>query len=77
VLLDIGLPDTDGVEVARTLRQEQERKPVRIVAVTGRSSVEDRRRALQAGFDQYLVKPIKPDELHSVLSPSARDVPPV
>jgi two-component system CheB/CheR fusion protein len=56
VLLDIGLPGMDGYEVARQLRREPGRPPL-LVAITGYGQEEDRRQALAAGFDEYLVKP--------------------
>jgi CheY-like chemotaxis protein len=58
VLLDIGLPDMDGFEVARQLRQRPRGKDVTIVAVTGWGGTEDlARTAAEAGFDHHLVKP--------------------
>src|SRR5204862_2592810 len=45
VLLDLGLPDTHGAELARQLRRDPELKKIRIVAITGRTSDEDHRRA--------------------------------
>ncbi|HTX23390.1 MAG TPA: response regulator [Steroidobacteraceae bacterium] len=67
VLLDIGLPGMDGYEVARRLRSEQRIERLRIVAVTGYGQQSDRARALDAGFDQHLVKPIDLEALHEVL----------
>ncbi len=66
VLLDIGLPDIDGYEVARRLRDKLER-PARLVALTGYGQPEDRARAKEAGFDAHLVKPIEPARLVQVL----------
>ena len=57
VLLDIGLPGLDGYEVAAKLRQELADLPV-IIAVTGFGREDDRSRALKAGFNYFLVKPI-------------------
>jgi two-component system CheB/CheR fusion protein len=67
VLLDIGLPYMDGYEVARQLRATSELAPMRIVALTGYGQEEDRRRAVEAGFDAHLVKPADPDELQHVI----------
>jgi signal transduction histidine kinase/ActR/RegA family two-component response regulator len=58
VLLDIGLPDMDGYEVARRLRALPGLHAVRLVALTGYGQAEDRQRAREAGFDDHLVKPI-------------------
>jgi CheY-like chemotaxis protein len=59
VLCDIGLPDTNGFVVASTLRREAG-PGLRLIAVTAYGQEEDRRRALDAGFDLHLVKPVDP-----------------
>jgi len=56
VLLDIGLPDIDGYEVARRIRQ-QHSADIRLIALTGWGQEEDRRRTRAAGFDHHLIKP--------------------
>lgn len=58
VLCDIGLPDTDGYTVGSLLRQSGQAPRARLIALTGHGQPEDRRRALAAGFDQHLVKPV-------------------
>jgi CheY-like chemotaxis protein len=58
VLLDIGLPDMDGYEVARKLRATPATAAVGLIAVTGYGGGEDERRTREAGFDAHLVKPI-------------------
>jgi CheY-like chemotaxis protein len=68
VLLDIGLPEMDGYEVAHRLRQRAEKHPVILVALTGYGQREDRDRAIAAGFDEHLVKPVGFDELQRVLA---------
>lgn len=55
-MLDIGLPDVSGLEVARFIRQLHGEKP-RLLAVTGHGSREMRVRCLDAGFDYHVVKP--------------------
>jgi CheY-like chemotaxis protein len=67
VLLDIGLPEMDGYEVAHRLRQRIGMDPVLVVALTGYGQREDRDRAIAAGFDEHLVKPVGFDELQRVL----------
>jgi CheY-like chemotaxis protein len=58
-LLDIGLPAMDGYELAQRLRALDETpSDLRLVAVTGYGLERDRRRALEAGFDAHLVKPV-------------------
>jgi two-component system response regulator MprA len=61
VVLDLGLPTMDGLEVMRKLRSEGRRTPV--LALTARASVEDRVAGLDAGADDYLTKPFALDEL--------------
>jgi two-component system CheB/CheR fusion protein len=68
VLLDLGLPDLDGYEVTKELRERSWAAGVKIFAVTGRGLEEDRRRSKAAGLDDHLVKPIDPDALHRLLS---------
>lgn len=60
VLLDIGLPDLDGVDVARRLRQEPGTADALLVALTGWGQEQDRERTSGAGFDLHLVKPVDP-----------------
>jgi DNA-binding response OmpR family regulator len=68
VLLDLGLPDIDGYEVARQLRELDSAATLRIFAVTGRGLDEDRRRSKASGLDDHLVKPIDPDALRRLLA---------
>ena len=58
VLLDIGMPGMDGLEVARRLRQDLGLKQALLVALTGYGREEDRRRSQEAGFNAHLVKPV-------------------
>src|SRR5258705_5295448 len=58
VFLDLLLPDFDGCEVARRLRLQQGGKNARILAITGGGSEGLRRRAREAGCDEYLLKPL-------------------
>jgi CheY-like chemotaxis protein len=68
VLLDIGLPNMDGYEVARRLRQEFGPNSMFLVAVTGYGQSEDRRKSAQAGFDVHLVKPVNPNDLEALFA---------
>lgn len=61
ILLDIQLPEMDGYAVARTLRQQAVLAGTPIVAVTSYAMVGDREKALEAGCDGYLEKPINPE----------------
>jgi len=67
-LLDIGLPDMDGTELARHLRTRPETADAMLVAVTGYGQESDRARTREAGFDHHLVKPIDLDRLQAVLA---------
>ena len=67
-LLDLNLPDGDGCEVGRCLRQQSGFDQMALVAISGFAEEEDRRRSSDAGFDLHLLKPVRPDVLHSVLA---------
>ena len=67
ILLDIGLPEMDGHEVGRRIRQDRDHGGVLLVALTGYGQEEDRRRSRQAGFDAHLVKPPAIEDLERVL----------
>ncbi|MBN8726327.1 MAG: PAS domain-containing protein [Xanthomonadales bacterium] len=69
ILLDIGLPEIDGYEVARRLRATPELAHTRIVALTGYGQDSDRDLALAAGFDQHMVKPLSRKTLQELLDP--------
>ena len=75
VLLDIGLPEMDGFEVARRIRQIDPNRQIMLVAVTGYGQEEDRRKSLEAGFNHHLVKPLDLDQLESILAPTTRPAP--
>jgi len=67
VLLDLGMPDMDGFEVARRIRADPALAGVRIVALTGWGQESDRERTRGAGFDFHLTKPVDLDMLHAWL----------
>jgi len=71
VLCDIGLPDIDGLEVARLLRRQQDLAATRLIALTGYGRAEDARRALEAGFETHLTKPINLEQLLTLLAHEA------
>ena len=68
LLLDIGLPEMDGYEVARRLRQHPLLKNAWLVAITGYGQESDRQRSKEAGFDHHLVKPVGPEKLEVLLT---------
>lgn len=67
-LVDIGLPGIDGYEVARRIRHDGLEPQPLLVALTGFGQPEDRERALEAGFDLHLVKPVRPKLLAELLA---------
>jgi signal transduction histidine kinase len=67
-LLDIGMPDLSGYEVARALRRELWATDLQLIALTGWGQDDDRRRAREAGFDHHLTKPIDPNQLESLIA---------
>ena len=68
LLCDIGLPGgIDGYEVARRFRADASLSSVHLIAVTGWGHPDDRRKALEAGFNLHLTKPVGPDRLEAVL----------
>ncbi|HSE93113.1 MAG TPA: response regulator [Methylomirabilota bacterium] len=74
-LIDIGLPGLDGLQVASRIRDTAEGNAVVLVAVTGYGQLTDRRKALAAGFDLHLTKPVEPERLDEVLALAARRSP--
>jgi CheY-like chemotaxis protein len=76
VLCDIDLPKMDGFTLARLVRGDPETRRIHLVAVTALAMVGDRDRAIRAGFDAYLAKPIEPEafvrDVEGFLSDPAR-----
>jgi PAS domain S-box-containing protein len=67
IVLDIGLPGLDGYDLARMIKREPDLAGIRLVAHTGYGSPEDRKKAIDAGFDAHLVKPAELDDLDAAL----------
>jgi signal transduction histidine kinase/ActR/RegA family two-component response regulator len=70
VLLDIGLPGMNGLEIARRMRQDNDLRETMIVAVTGYAHDDDKRRSQEAGCNAHLVKPVNLNELKELLNRS-------
>jgi len=66
--IDIGLPGMDGYELAQRIRALGVAPPPRLIALTGFALEEDRQRALDAGFDAHLIKPVQLDALRALLA---------
>ena len=74
--VDLGLPELNGFEVARRIRAAPGTGDVHLIALTGYGQAEDRAHALEAGFDDHLVKPVDPARLPDVLARRRRQTPP-
>jgi CheY-like chemotaxis protein len=72
ILLDIGLPKMDGIEVAKRLRRERSLDETKIIAITAYGTDEDRRRTREAGCDAHYLKPIEPGTLDAMLAGRVR-----
>jgi CheY-like chemotaxis protein len=66
-ILDIGMPDLSGYEVARRFRESSSRRDIFLLAVTGWGQQDDIARAKAAGFDEHLTKPVDPDRVEQML----------
>jgi PAS domain S-box-containing protein len=71
VLLDVGMPDMSGIDVAKELRRHPELAGTRIVALTGWGQAEDRLRTTSAGFDDHVTKPADPRQIQQILDQAA------
>jgi CheY-like chemotaxis protein len=65
--LDIGMPRLDGYGAARAIRALPGLALVTLVALTGWGAPEDRRRSREAGFDEHLLKPAVPEQVHALI----------
>lgn len=74
-LVDIGLPEMDGYELARKLREVANRHPLRLVAVTGYGEEADRVKSREAGFDAHAVKPVDLKTLRDLLDGAGAPAP--
>jgi signal transduction histidine kinase/DNA-binding response OmpR family regulator len=68
VILDIGLPDINGYDVARELRRSERFGGLSLIALTGWGTQDDKQRAMDAGFDVHLTKPVDASALHAALA---------
>jgi CheY-like chemotaxis protein len=68
VLLDIGMPDMDGYQIAHHMKQEPRLSRTRLIALTGYGGEEDIRKSRAAGFDHHLVKPVDHALLRQLLA---------
>ncbi len=68
ILLDLAMPNMDGWHAARALRRDPVTRGIPILAVTARAQPEDRRRAFDAGVDDYITKPIDVDAFYAAVA---------
>jgi CheY-like chemotaxis protein len=68
VVLDIGMPRPDGVDVCRHIRRQPWGREMTLIALTGWGRADDRRRTEDAGFDHHLVKPLDLEVLTTLLA---------
>jgi signal transduction histidine kinase/CheY-like chemotaxis protein len=68
ILMDIGMPDMDGNEVARQIRQQPELNDIKLIALTGWGEEKDRRRSKESGFDHHLTKPVNFRDLTDLIT---------
>ncbi|MEI7446098.1 MAG: ATP-binding protein, partial [Burkholderiales bacterium] len=76
VLLDIGLPDLDGLEVARRLRAKYGTACPRLIALSGWGQAGDKQRAAEAGFERHFTKPVDPGTIAELLAAPPPSAPP-
>lgn len=73
VVLELGLPDISGIDVARAIRGRREGRDVVLIALTGWGRDEDRMRTTEAGFDEHLTKPVDALVLLQVIAMHRRE----
>lgn len=76
IVMDIGMPQLNGYDACRRIREQPWGKEIVIVALTGWGQSEDKRRSQEAGFDRHLVKPVEPAALGHLLAAIQRDASP-
>ena len=76
ILLDLGLPDMEGSEVAKSIRKSKKTSDIPVIMLTGKSSLEDRLAGFEHGADDYLAKPFEPSELMARIQALFKRYPP-
>jgi CheY-like chemotaxis protein len=69
-VIDIGMPDMNGYEVAERIRHEAWAQQITLIALTGWGQESDKRRAVVSGFDHHCTKPVDPADLEKFFIPS-------
>ncbi len=68
VLMDIQMPEMDGIQATKEIRKSLQFKDLPIIAMTAHAMIGDKEKSLQAGMNEHITKPINPEELHRVLA---------
>lgn len=68
ILLDISMPEMDGFETCRRLKEDQVTKNIPVVFISALSAAEDKDEGFQAGAEEYITKPIQPDEVVDIVN---------
>ncbi|MBF0357524.1 MAG: response regulator [Magnetococcales bacterium] len=76
ILMDVQMPVMDGMEATKHIRRQPQHNNTPIIAMTAHAMAEDKRKCLQAGMDEHLTKPIRPERLYGVLAHWLGDVKP-
>lgn len=67
IVMDIGMPQMDGLEASRRIRRQTEGKEIIIIALSGLDQDDDKRSCAEAGINHHMAKPVRPDDLRSVI----------
>ena len=67
IVMDIGMPQMDGLEASRRIRRQEEGKEIVIIALSGLDQDDDKRSCAEAGINHHMAKPVRPDDLRSVI----------
>lgn len=67
IVMDIGMPQMDGLEASRRIRRQAQGKEIIIIALSGLDQDDDKRSCAEAGINHHMAKPVRPDDLRSVI----------
>jgi CheY-like chemotaxis protein len=67
IVMDIGMPEMDGLEASRRIRRQPEGKEIIIIALSGLDQDDDKRLCAEAGINHHMAKPVRPDDLRAVI----------
>jgi CheY-like chemotaxis protein len=67
IVMDIGMPEMDGLEASRRIRREPGGKEIVIIALSGLDQDDDKRSCAEAGINHHMAKPVRPDDLRAVI----------